>query len=268
MGSRVSIVRSIVLGCGLVALTWIAAAPTHADRREDARAAADRGDRAFAKGAFDQALTEYQTSYDKYPKPFLLFRIGECHRNLGHDADALAAYQKYATKVAHGGDRKKAAEYISALEAKIAAQKPADIEPEPEPPVPVAQSTDVEAPPQDAAQQEAADRARHKKQKKDKNAPPAETTATAPKPDKLPPGWDPSAPPPEATPVPEEPEPPRGPVPLYKKWWLWTIVGGVAVVGVGVTLGLVYGLPKFTSELPIGGPGASALTVKSLMVHF
>lgn len=31
--------------------------------------------------------------------------------------------------------------------------------------------------------------------------------------------------------------------PVYKKWWLWTIVGGVVVVGVGVGLGLAFGLP-------------------------
>jgi hypothetical protein len=30
--------------------------------------------------------------------------------------------------------------------------------------------------------------------------------------------------------------------PVYKKWWLWTIVGGVVVVGVGLGVGLSLGL--------------------------
>jgi hypothetical protein len=50
--------------------------------------------------------------------------------------------------------------------------------------------------------------------------------------------------------------------PVYKKWWLWTIVGGVAVgaaLGVGLGLGLSNG-PQFDADLGTVGPGA-ALTV-------
>ena len=36
--------------------------------------------------------------------------------------------------------------------------------------------------------------------------------------------------------------PPAEHKPAYKKWWVWTIVGGVVVAG--VTTGLVLGLPK------------------------
>src|SRR5262245_40087591 len=32
--------------------------------------------------------------------------------------------------------------------------------------------------------------------------------------------------------------PPAQPTPVYKRWWLWTIVGGVAAVGLGVGLGV------------------------------
>jgi tetratricopeptide (TPR) repeat protein len=64
-----------------------------------------------------------------------------------------------------------------------------------------------------------------------------------------------SAPPPAAvapapTPAPAAavavspaPAPAADKQPVYKKWWLWTIVG-VAVVGVGVGVGLGLGLPK------------------------
>lgn len=36
--------------------------------------------------------------------------------------------------------------------------------------------------------------------------------------------------------------------PLYKKWWLWTAVGGVVVVGVGLGVGLGLGLSSNKSQ--------------------
>jgi hypothetical protein len=52
--------------------------------------------------------------------------------------------------------------------------------------------------------------------------------------------------------------------PVYKKWWLWTIVGGVAVatgVGVGLGVALAPG-PQFDAELGTVGPGAASITVR------
>ena len=66
----------------------------HADRKEDAAKAADRGDHAFAKADFEKALEEYRASFDRYPKPFLLFRIAESQRQVGKLVDALATYKK------------------------------------------------------------------------------------------------------------------------------------------------------------------------------
>ncbi len=60
--------------------------------------------------------------------------------------------------------------------------------------------------------------------------------------------------PPPPAPPPPAPSPPPPVVivtreapaktPPYKKWWLWTIVGGVAVVGVGVGLAVAYTTPN------------------------
>ena len=46
--------------------------------------------------------------------------------------------------------------------------------------------------------------------------------------------------------------------PIYKKWWLWTIVGGVVVVGVvvGVTVGVVETKDSFNPSLGKVGPAA------------
>ncbi|MCU1277435.1 MAG: hypothetical protein JWM53_981, partial [bacterium] len=49
--------------------------------------------------------------------------------------------------------------------------------------------------------------------------------------------------------------------PLWKKWWFWTIVGGVVVVGVVVAVAVVATqAPSFGANLPETGPGAHALT--------
>jgi tetratricopeptide (TPR) repeat protein len=91
----------------------------------------------------------------------------------------------------------------------------------------------------------------------------------------------PAEPVPMATPKPAEPKPAvapapasqpavvttrtERPTPIYKKWWLWTIVGGVVVAGVvvGVAVGVTSQAPEFIPNLPDGGPGsANGLTVR------
>jgi hypothetical protein len=204
------------------------------------------------------ALAEYQASYDKYPKPYLLFHIAECQQNLGQDADALATYKKYLGKVSHGADRKKAEAAVAELQPKVdavAAAAAAQPEPAP-PPVPVAQANDSEAPPMDA-QAIAAAKARD-------TTGPVDTTATAPKPDVVPPEYDPNA----GIPPRNEPLPPGERPPVYKRWWPWTILTAGVIVGVSIGLGVGLGLPHFHSELPVGGPGAHAISVHALSVRF
>jgi len=49
--------------------------------------------------------------------------------------------------------------------------------------------------------------------------------------------------------------------PVWKKWWFWTIIGGVVVVGVVVAVAVVATqAPSFGANLPETGPGAHALT--------
>jgi len=60
------------------------------------------------------------------------------------------------------------------------------------------------------------------------------------------------------------------PVPIYKKWWLWTIVGVVVVggaLGVGLGLGL-RGPPSFNQTLNDFGPGAVKPTSALIQVRF
>ena len=209
-------------------LCFVSTSFAHADRKEDAAAAAERGDHAFAKKSFADALAEYQASYDRYPKPFLLFKIGECQRNLGQDADALATYKKYLGKVTRGADRKKAQAYATELQAKIDANKP---EPVVAPPQPVPQAADVEAPAMD--EREVIERDRRAKAA-------AETTATSPKEEPSAPGVD-TGPFPDPIVLHEKPAPePKPPLPHYKRWYLWVGVDGGAAVLAGLGVLIYY----------------------------
>jgi hypothetical protein len=232
-----------------------------ADRREEAHAAEARADSAFERKEYDKALTEYQASYAKSPKPYLLFHIGECYRFLGKMPDAISTYKKYIARVSKGADRKKAVEYISQLDIGPA--------PKPEAPVvevPAVQSQDTEAPP--IAADEIAKKHREEEERK-KRGVGDDAILAQPSNEPLPPGFDPNA----HVEIVHSDAPPAHfyPVgykkPLYRRWWPWTILGVAVAAGVGIGVGVALTRPKFDSELPIGGPGVHALT-SSMLVRF
>jgi hypothetical protein len=47
--------------------------------------------------------------------------------------------------------------------------------------------------------------------------------------------------------------PPREETPVYKRWWFWTIIGGVALAGAGVGVGVYFGTRSAT--VPSGSFG-------------
>ena len=53
---------------------------------------------------------------------------------------------------------------------------------------------------------------------------------------------------PSPLPLPSPTPPPAGPTPVYKKWWLWTAVGGA--VAVGVVIGVVAGVTPNDARSP------------------
>ena len=92
---------------------------------------------------------------------------------------------------------------------------------------------------------------------KAKNAPPTGTAEPKPLDDKATAG----AAEPAHTAV-AQPTPPRDqPTPIYKKWWLWTIIGGVVVVGAVVAVAVVLTQPGWSTLGDIG-PGRSAVLVR------
>jgi tetratricopeptide (TPR) repeat protein len=140
------------------------------------------GQKLFDKARYAEALVEFQRSHELSGYPAILHKIALCHDQLGHAADAIAAYRKYLEADPQSERRAGTEERIKALEASLRPAPPAPLLP------PVA---------------------------------PAAPAAPAP-------------PPPEHTPV-------------YKKWWLWTVVG---VVVAGGAVGLGVGLTVKTSPTP------------------
>jgi tetratricopeptide (TPR) repeat protein len=108
---------------------------------------------------YERALAEYKAAYVAEPDPAFLYNIGQCHRKLGQNADALSFFQQFLKKTAPSDPTRKQAEArIHELEAegKI---KNESVEPAPKPdsltpppsaaplpppaPAPVAQATPV-----------------------------------------------------------------------------------------------------------------------------
>ena len=62
---------------------------------EQAKTLADRATIEYQVGHFDEALVLYGKAYEAYPKPELLFDIGQCHRMLKDYERAIFFYQGY-----------------------------------------------------------------------------------------------------------------------------------------------------------------------------
>lgn len=49
----------------------------------------------YRSASYAEALAEFQRAYDLAPHPLVLYNIAECHRELLHYAEAIAAYRKF-----------------------------------------------------------------------------------------------------------------------------------------------------------------------------
>lgn len=88
------------------------------------------GKEAFEAGRYDKALRALNEAYFVYPLPGLLFRIGQCHENLGHMSQASESYQKYLDSVPEAKNRKEVEAKIAALEQMKEAKLTIRTEPE------------------------------------------------------------------------------------------------------------------------------------------
>ena len=172
-----------------------------ADDRAHARAAFRAGSQHYNLGEFQQALDSFKEAYRNYEDPSFLFNIAQCERQLGHKREAVREYRAYLNNSENADNRESVRQIITQLERDIAAED----------------QRAAAAAAQAAQAKKAADTA-------------AITTTPAPKPSLEPTTETVTA---NAPPTAEH-------KPAYKKWWVWTIVGGV--VAAGAATGLVFAL--------------------------
>jgi tetratricopeptide (TPR) repeat protein len=186
--------------------TWIVlsalslASPAAADPPEsDAKRLYEAGTKAYDLGNYDKAIADYKAAYEAKNEPAFLYNLGQCYRLKNDVAQALFFYRAYLRRQPNAPNRAEVEKRIQMFEEEQHRAPPNN-------PVP----------------------------------PRGETTVVAPKSHE--PAVTPKSEEPVATPVAAEvarpvDETPSAPTPVYKKWWLWTVVV-VALVGIGVGVGL------------------------------
>jgi tetratricopeptide (TPR) repeat protein len=68
------------------------------NRRATAKAHYETATRLYDIREYDKALVEYKSAYLAQPDPAFLFNIGQCHRKLGQNQQALNFFQEYLKK--------------------------------------------------------------------------------------------------------------------------------------------------------------------------
>lgn len=158
---------------------------------------------------YAKALEEYKAAYVAKPDPAFLFNIGQCHRKLGQNAQALDFFQQYLKKAPPDDPNR------PQVEARIA-----DIQAEEQAKVPrVPETRPLPVPPEPLS--------------------PAAAPAPLPTPLAIETAPVPSpAPPPSAgtdVSLTAQPAPAVEQKPIYVTWWFWTGVGAVVVAGAVTT---------------------------------
>jgi tetratricopeptide (TPR) repeat protein len=94
-----------------------------ADELGDARSHFERGSKAFALGAYDEAIAEYSAAFRKKDDPVLLYNIAQAHRLAGHAPEALRFYKMYLTLVPDAQNRDEVQSKIDELARLVEEQK-------------------------------------------------------------------------------------------------------------------------------------------------
>lgn len=198
-------------------------------RTETAREHSGQGDAYYKLEKYGNAIGEYEQAYLAKADPSFLYNIAQCHRLMGHSAEAIKFYRRFLKDAPNAPNRVVAEKHIKDLE-ETSAQ-----------PVPAAETPSAPRPqtlPPPLA------------------APPAVTpTAPPPASSSLPTssGLEPAAaapalalnaPPPTSSPSTEiAPIAENGAAPsqmearpFYNRWWFWTAVGVVVLGGIVVAV--------------------------------
>jgi hypothetical protein len=250
-------VRALFLVCALCSLA-------NADGKQQAAELAKEGNRHFRLNEFEEALKSYTEAYRNVEEPNLLFNIAQCHRQLNHKSEAVRFLKSYLQEVPEAEGRDEVVRTIQALEAalreeehakSLPPQGPLLSTPEPARPEPAtslrvtseptgavvrletesgpsAGETPFESAIQPGPHKIYVTKGGYKSERRDLEI---VQGASANVDVRL-----------------NREESPVEPVPIYKKWWLWTAMGAVVVVAVGVGVGVGLSSSPSTPAAPAG----------------
>jgi len=218
-----------------------AADPAPDEKTAQARVLAQEATTHYAVGEFTQSAEKYQSAYKLKPDPALLYNAAQAYRMAGNNDKALLLYKNYVMFYPNEKNVPNVQQQITKLQEAIAAQHKAQTQP----------PTTTEPPSSGAV------------------TPPAASAVAATPPAAEPAPGSPVAPPPAAA-VPAA-APTAAPAaslvaapapaasneePIYKKWWVWTAVGVVALGGLITVIALSSGSSQPWNTAPDLGPGA------------
>jgi hypothetical protein len=204
------------------------------DGRAAAREAYAEGTRLYDVGDYREALAAFKRAYLSYEEPAFLFNMAQCYRQLDDKQEAIRAYKSYLRKSSHPANQAEVERIITELQAMLVQEKASQSSPPQGTMPPKSKQNETSGSEPSTAQSPTA-------------TPPVEEHTAA------------TSAPLQAAPSEQQHEVRR--TPLYKKWWLWTIVG-VVVVGGGVALAVGLAESRgsgFNPTLNDFGPAAHAL---------
>jgi hypothetical protein len=95
-------VRCVLLCLGLAVVFWASPARSEEEPRKAARAHYEQGLVLANRGAYEAALREFRSAYEKSPQFAVLYNIGQAEIALGHPLEAIHALSQY---LRDGGDQ-------------------------------------------------------------------------------------------------------------------------------------------------------------------
>jgi tetratricopeptide (TPR) repeat protein len=221
---------AVAVAVAACALAVVARAEPTPRQKLEATRHFERSSALYNAGRYGEAIDALKAAYAIDPRPDFLYALGQMERKRGDCKAAIGYYQRYVDTGPSSQRTVATLLQIDRCEEELAS---APVRPTPAPP-PAARPEAAPEPPAVPAE------------------PPPASVAPAP-----------VAPTPEAAPAPAVAAAPAHPAertPVYKRWWLWTTVVGVAAVGVGVGLGVGLTQHRFDATLPdLMVPKSSAL---------
>jgi tetratricopeptide (TPR) repeat protein len=140
--------RQLVLCLVLIASVGQARANEEEQTRAAAKIMYRRAIQHYNLAEWEKALSSFTEVYRLIEEPSLLFNIGQCHRQLGHDQEAITFYRSYLRNLPEAKNRDEVYALIAKLEAAAAASSAAKKAPpqEVKPPPPTVQNAPAAEP--------------------------------------------------------------------------------------------------------------------------